>query len=406
MKNNINQEDVNQVWSAVWQKQAKSDFASLFTQRLFLEGYPVFKKYIPKEDNFKILDVGSGSGRYGLQIARDFPQAQVVLSDIVQSSVDFMKDLTQWSNLNNVQVKQEDIFNFSFPDNHFDLIFCDVVIQHLSRDLDAIREMKRILKPGGLMMVSGVNKYNFHSIYKALIKLIRKPYLYNFERSYTHSDLKDLVIKNDLLVLAQDGFYPAYGIFRLKYISKVFKFLGKAINRTTKFLDKFTYRFFSKTFGFEIFVVARKKENIADSQNDNIKVKHSGVVRLKYFDDHADGNLVIAESQRSVPFDIKRVYYITNLGNKNAIRGKHAHKQLEQYIFCVNGSFQLSLDDGANKQDLILDSPYYGIRLGAKLWHEMSSFSNDCVILVFCSDYFKEDDYIRDYNEFLNYIKI
>lgn len=137
-----------------------------------------------------------------------------------------------------------------------------------------------------------------------------------------------------------------------------------------------------------------------------IKVKHSSVIKLQYFDDHADGNLVIAESQRSVPFDIKRVYYITNLGNKAAIRGKHAHKQLEQYIFCVSGSFKLSLDDGTNKQDLILDSPYYGIRLGAKLWHEMSSFSNDCVILVFCSDYFKEDDYIRDYNEFLNYIKI
>src|SRR3989339_40300 len=406
MKNVINQEDVNQVWGAFWQRQAKSDFTSLFTQRLFLEGYPVFKKYIPKVDNLKVLDVGSGSGRYGLQIARDFPQAEVVLSDIVQSSVDFMKNLVQWSSLSNMKVKQEDIFNFSFPDNHFDLIFCDVVIQHLSRDSDAIREMKRILKPGGLMMVSGVNKYNFHSIYKLLIKLSRKKYLYHFERSYSHSDLKDLVIKNDLLLVSEDGFYPAYGVFRLKYISPFFKFLGKAINRVTKFLDKFTNRFFSKNFGFEILFVARKKENITDSQDDNIKVKHSGVVRLKYFDDHADGNLVIAESQRSVPFDIKRVYYITNLGNQTAIRGKHAHKKLEQYIFCVNGSFKLLLDDGTNKQELILDSPYYGIRLGVKLWHEMSNFSNDCVILVFSADYYDEADYIRDYNEFLKYIKI
>lgn len=135
-----------------------------------------------------------------------------------------------------------------------------------------------------------------------------------------------------------------------------------------------------------------------------IKVKNSGVVKLQFFDDYPDGALYIAEAKKSIPFDIKRVYYINNLANPKAIRGKHAHKKLEQIIFCINGSFLLTLDDGTSKQKILMNNPSFGIRLGPKLWHTMTSFSKDCVILVLASDYFKEKDYIRDYDEFLKYI--
>lgn len=136
-----------------------------------------------------------------------------------------------------------------------------------------------------------------------------------------------------------------------------------------------------------------------------IKVKNSGIFKCQFFNDFPDGNLVIAEAKRNIPFDIKRVYFINNLFNKRSVRGKHAHKKLEQIIFCVNGSFIIHLDDGKNKQNVKLDDPYTGIRLGPRLWHEMTNFSSDCVILVLASDYFKEDDYIRHYGEFLDYIK-
>jgi len=136
-----------------------------------------------------------------------------------------------------------------------------------------------------------------------------------------------------------------------------------------------------------------------------IKVKNSGIVKLNFFDDFPDGNLVIIESKRNIPFDIKRVYYINNLFNKRSVRGKHAHKKLEQIIFCVNGSFTLKLDDGKNKQKIIMEDPYMGVRLGPKLWHEMEKFSNDCVILVLANDYYNENDYIRDYDEFLKIVK-
>ena len=132
----------------------------------------------------------------------------------------------------------------------------------------------------------------------------------------------------------------------------------------------------------------------------SIKVKNSGIINLNFYDDFPDGNLVIGEALKTIPFAIKRIYFINNLFNKNAERGKHAHKKLEQIIFCINGSFKLNLDDGKTKQSFLMDSPYYGVRLGTMLWHTMTNFSKDCVILVLAADYYKEKDYIRNYEEF------
>lgn len=136
-----------------------------------------------------------------------------------------------------------------------------------------------------------------------------------------------------------------------------------------------------------------------------LKVKNSGIIKLQFFNDFPDGNLVIGESGKSVPFKIKRFYFINHLFNPKAIRGLHAHKKLKQIIFCLNGSFELLLDDGRNKQKIVMNDPYIGILLGSKLWHVMKKFSRDCVILVVTNDFYKESDYIRDYKEFLNYIK-
>lgn len=131
-----------------------------------------------------------------------------------------------------------------------------------------------------------------------------------------------------------------------------------------------------------------------------LRVKHSGFINLACFKDLPDGNLFIAEAGRQIPFPIKRVYFITTLANPRAVRGKHAHRELEQAIFCINGSFTLHLDDGREKQRLLLNDPSCGVLLGSMLWHTMSSFSYDCVILVFASAHFDAADYIRSYEEF------
>jgi len=132
-----------------------------------------------------------------------------------------------------------------------------------------------------------------------------------------------------------------------------------------------------------------------------LRVRHSGLVPIKFFKDLPDGNLFIAESRRQIPFDIKRLYFINTLANPKAVRGKHAHKKLDQVIFCVSGSFLLHLDDGRTKQRIRLNNPALGIRLGPLLWHTMTSFSYDCVICVLASAWYDESDYYRDYAEFL-----
>lgn len=136
---------------------------------------------------------------------------------------------------------------------------------------------------------------------------------------------------------------------------------------------------------------------------EKIAVKNSGVIQLQSFNDGKDGHLVIAEAGKNLPIDVKRFYFINNLSPKTSVRGKHAHKKTEQYIFAAAGSFDLLLDDGTATQTIRLSDPKYGIRLGAGLWHTMQNFSENCVILVAANDYYDAADYIRDYAEFKAY---
>ena len=83
----------------------------------------------------------------------------------------------------------------------------------------------------------------------------------------------------------------------------------------------------------------------------------------------------------------------------------HAHKNLEQVLICVNGSCEILLDDGKEKSIIKLENRNEGLFIEKMVWHEMFNFSADCVLIVLASDYYDEKDYIRDYNEFKNYLK-
>ncbi len=137
-----------------------------------------------------------------------------------------------------------------------------------------------------------------------------------------------------------------------------------------------------------------------------IYVKNAHWISTQKIIDGHDGILSVANEMDNIPFDIKRVYYIYNLINhRNVMRGKHAHKSLEQVMFCLNGQCTVTLDDGNRRQNIILDQPNKGIFLGAHLWHTMHEFNSNCILLVFASQLYNEDDYIRDYNEFLESVK-
>lgn len=112
------------------------------------------------------------------------------------------------------------------------------------------------------------------------------------------------------------------------------------------------------------------------------------------------GSLVALEAEKSVPFVIKRVYYI--FGTKTGVsRGFHAHKKLQQVAICITGSCRIILDDGQQRSEAILNSPNKGLVIGDLIWREMHDFSKDCVLLVLASEHYDESDYIRDYNDFM-----
>jgi hypothetical protein len=137
----------------------------------------------------------------------------------------------------------------------------------------------------------------------------------------------------------------------------------------------------------------------------SLSVTNCAFVELCHLKDGRDGVLSVAECGKQIPFDVKRVYYIYDLKDQSAIRGKHAHKQNRQVIFCINGSFTLELDDGVHRQKVTLDSPHIGIYMDVRVWHTMDCFSENCILLVLASDLFDENDYIRDYEAFKKYIQ-
>ncbi|MEN8282237.1 GNAT family N-acetyltransferase [Acinetobacter gerneri] len=116
------------------------------------------------------------------------------------------------------------------------------------------------------------------------------------------------------------------------------------------------------------------------------------------------GGLVAIESNQSIPFDVKRLYYIFNTADKP--RGFHAHIDLKQVAVCLKGSCRFILDDGQHKEEVVLDSPTQGLIIEGLVWREMHDFSEDCVLLVLASEHFSEADYIRDYEQFINYVAL
>lgn len=128
------------------------------------------------------------------------------------------------------------------------------------------------------------------------------------------------------------------------------------------------------------------------------------VIKIQ-FQKHGDdrGQLVALEEQKEIPFSMKRIYYIYATA-EGVRRGFHAHKSLEQILICIHGSCKILLDNGKEKNEVILDTPYEGIYIANNIWREMFDFSPDAVLLVLASELYNESDYIRDYDEFMKYV--
>lgn len=113
------------------------------------------------------------------------------------------------------------------------------------------------------------------------------------------------------------------------------------------------------------------------------------------------GSLIALEAHKTVPFDIKRVYYIYYT-KEGVSRGFHAHRNLKQLAVCVIGSCRFVLDNGKCREEIVLNNSTTGLLIDEMVWREMHDFSPDCVLMVLANEYYDENDYIRNYQEFLS----
>lgn len=111
------------------------------------------------------------------------------------------------------------------------------------------------------------------------------------------------------------------------------------------------------------------------------------------------GNLTFVEAGRHIPFDIQRVYYLYDVPG-GAERGGHAHKELQQLIIAMSGSFDIHLDDGIEKKTIHMNRSYFGLYVCPMIWREIDNFSSGAVCMVLASAYYNEDDYYRNYGAF------
>lgn len=116
------------------------------------------------------------------------------------------------------------------------------------------------------------------------------------------------------------------------------------------------------------------------------------------------GNLTVAEQLKDIPFQMRRVYWTYDVPG-GISRGGHAHKHCREFIVAVSGSFTVTLDNGNNKQSFLLNHPYQGLLVETNVWRTLEDFSSGSVCLVLAEDPFEEEDYIREYSEFQEYIK-
>jgi len=116
------------------------------------------------------------------------------------------------------------------------------------------------------------------------------------------------------------------------------------------------------------------------------------------------GDLSVGEFPRDIPFEAKRYFLVFNVPSEKT-RGEHAHHKCHQFLLCVKGSCAVVVDDGRDRCEVLLESPDMGIYLPPLTWGIQYKYSSDAVLLVFTSDYYEADDYIRDYAEFVDIVR-
>ena len=136
---------------------------------------------------------------------------------------------------------------------------------------------------------------------------------------------------------------------------------------------------------------------------EELGVGSARLFRLPQFRD-IRGSLAVAELSQSLPFQAKRCFIVFDVPGRE-LRGEHAHKELHQFLVCVKGQLHVALDDGNRRTEVVLDGPGVGLHIPPRVWGIQYQYSPDAVLVVLASDIYDADDYLRDYEEFLDFVR-
>ena len=132
-----------------------------------------------------------------------------------------------------------------------------------------------------------------------------------------------------------------------------------------------------------------------------MKVSEAKIIDLPKIEDRR-GNLSVVEEFKEIPFRIARAYWVYDVPGGES-RGGHAHKKLKQMVIALSGSFHVTLDNGKERETVLLNHPYQGLVIETGTWRTLDDFSSGAVCMVLASELYEEEDYIRDYDEFIKY---
>lgn len=135
--------------------------------------------------------------------------------------------------------------------------------------------------------------------------------------------------------------------------------------------------------------------------NTSVRISDCRVIELGQIGDR-NGHITVVTNNSEIPFAVKRVFYLYDIPGGES-RGAHAHKECHQFLVAVSGAFEVVLDDGKNKRSVHLNNPKTGLHIVPGIWASEVNFSSGSVCLVLASQVYTETDYIRNYNDFLQW---
>jgi dTDP-4-dehydrorhamnose 3,5-epimerase-like enzyme len=143
-------------------------------------------------------------------------------------------------------------------------------------------------------------------------------------------------------------------------------------------------------------------KNIRAGKSKKYNVYDCSIIELDKHHSDRKGNLTVVQNNETIPFDIKRIYYLYDVPGGEE-RGAHAHRELSQLMVAASGSFRVTLDDGNVKRSFVLNRPYQGLYIKPGIWRDLDDFSSGAVCMVLASEVYQVEDYIRSYEDFIEF---